>query len=92
MAAATAAGRRIKYEATVGAGLPIIDTYQKLVETGDRVLQHRRRGQRHADVRRVGRVVWANRSLKRSAKPSRRGTRNPIRATTSTAETPRAKS
>ena len=39
MAAATAAGRRIKYEATVGAGLPIIDTYQKLVETGDRVLQ-----------------------------------------------------
>ena len=39
MAAASAAGRRIKYEATVGAGLPIIDTYQKLVETGDRVLQ-----------------------------------------------------
>jgi aspartokinase/homoserine dehydrogenase 1 len=30
-------GPRIKYEATVGAGLPIIDTYQKLVETGDRV-------------------------------------------------------
>jgi aspartokinase/homoserine dehydrogenase 1 len=33
------AGRRIRYEATVGAGLPIIDTYQKLVETGDRVLR-----------------------------------------------------
>ncbi|HEY7500926.1 MAG TPA: aspartate kinase [Vicinamibacterales bacterium] len=32
-------GRRIKYEATVGAGLPIIDTYHKLVETGDRVLR-----------------------------------------------------
>jgi bifunctional aspartokinase / homoserine dehydrogenase 1 len=32
-------GPRLKYEATVGAGLPIIDTYQKLVETGDRVLK-----------------------------------------------------
>jgi aspartokinase/homoserine dehydrogenase 1 len=30
---------RVKYEATVGAGLPIIDTYHKLVETGDRVLR-----------------------------------------------------
>ncbi len=29
----------MKYEATVGAGLPIIDTYHKLVETGDRVLR-----------------------------------------------------
>jgi aspartokinase/homoserine dehydrogenase 1 len=38
-AAASRAGRTIRYEATVGAGLPIIDTYQKLVETGDRVLQ-----------------------------------------------------
>jgi aspartokinase/homoserine dehydrogenase 1 len=34
-----AAGRQIRYEATVGAGLPIIDTFQKLVETGDRVLR-----------------------------------------------------
>lgn len=34
-----AAGRRIRYEATVGAGLPIIDTYRKLAETGDRVLR-----------------------------------------------------
>jgi bifunctional aspartokinase / homoserine dehydrogenase 1 len=32
-------GRQIKYEATVGAGLPIIDTFHKLVETGDRVLR-----------------------------------------------------
>ena len=32
-------GRRIRYEATVGAGLPILDTYQKLVQTGDRVLR-----------------------------------------------------
>lgn len=39
MAAAAAANRRIRYEATVGAGLPIIDTYHKLVDTGDRVLR-----------------------------------------------------
>lgn len=37
MHAAATAGRQIKHEATVGAGLPIIDTYHKLVETGDRV-------------------------------------------------------
>jgi aspartokinase/homoserine dehydrogenase 1 len=37
--ATTAAGRRLRYEATVGAGLPIIDTFDKLVETGDRVLR-----------------------------------------------------
>jgi aspartokinase/homoserine dehydrogenase 1 len=36
---AARAGRRIRYEATVGAGLPIIDTFDKLVETGDRVLR-----------------------------------------------------
>jgi aspartokinase/homoserine dehydrogenase 1 len=35
--AAQAHGRRLLLEATVGAGLPIIDTYQKLVESGDRV-------------------------------------------------------
>ena len=29
----------MRYEATVGAGLPIIDTFHKLVETGDRVLR-----------------------------------------------------
>jgi aspartokinase/homoserine dehydrogenase 1 len=33
------AGRLMRYEATVGAGLPIIDTFHKLVETGDRVLR-----------------------------------------------------
>ncbi len=38
-AASGADGRRIRYEATVGAGLPIIDTYLKLAETGDRVLR-----------------------------------------------------
>src|SRR5437868_7516745 len=35
--AAQAHGRRLLHEATVGAGLPIIDTYQKLVDSGDRV-------------------------------------------------------
>ncbi len=39
MAASATAGRFIRYEATVGAGLPIIDTFNKLVETGDRVLR-----------------------------------------------------
>ena len=34
---ASARGRRIYHEATVGAGLPIIDTYHKLTESGDRV-------------------------------------------------------
>jgi len=34
---ASARGRRILHEATVGAGLPIIDTYHKLTESGDRV-------------------------------------------------------
>ena len=39
LASSSNGGPRVKYEATVGAGLPIIDTYQKLVETGDRVLR-----------------------------------------------------
>ncbi|MFZ5622850.1 MAG: aspartate kinase, partial [Gemmatimonadota bacterium] len=30
-------GRQLRHETTVGAGLPIIDTYYKLVESGDRV-------------------------------------------------------
>jgi bifunctional aspartokinase / homoserine dehydrogenase 1 len=37
--ACTTAGRQLRYEATVGAGLPIIDTYRKLAESGDRVLR-----------------------------------------------------
>jgi bifunctional aspartokinase / homoserine dehydrogenase 1 len=36
---ARARGRRILHEATVGAGLPIIDTYHKLVESGDTVVR-----------------------------------------------------
>jgi aspartokinase/homoserine dehydrogenase 1 len=34
---AAAQGRRILHETTVGAGLPVIDTYYKLVDSGDRV-------------------------------------------------------
>jgi bifunctional aspartokinase / homoserine dehydrogenase 1 len=39
IAASKASRTEMKYEATVGAGLPIIDTFHKLVETGDRVLR-----------------------------------------------------
>jgi aspartokinase/homoserine dehydrogenase 1 len=35
--AAQASGHHVRFEATVGAGLPIIDTFNKLEETGDRV-------------------------------------------------------
>jgi len=31
-------GRRVAHEATVGAGLPVIDTLNKLIDAGDRVL------------------------------------------------------
>jgi aspartokinase/homoserine dehydrogenase 1 len=37
--AARASSRRIRFEATVGAGLPILDTFRKLVGSGDRVLR-----------------------------------------------------
>jgi aspartokinase/homoserine dehydrogenase 1 len=36
-ARARAEGRRILHETTVGAGLPVMDTYAKLVDAGDRV-------------------------------------------------------
>ena len=36
---ARAHGREILYEATVGAGLPVIDTLRKLIDAGDRVLK-----------------------------------------------------
>jgi aspartokinase/homoserine dehydrogenase 1 len=36
---AASRGRRMLHEATVGAGLPIIDTINKLVESGDEVLR-----------------------------------------------------
>jgi aspartokinase/homoserine dehydrogenase 1 len=31
-------GRRLRYEATVGAGLPVMDTFAKLAETGDEIV------------------------------------------------------
>lgn len=37
--AAAADGRRVLHEATVGAGLPVIDTIQKLTESGDHILR-----------------------------------------------------
>ena len=37
LAAVERAGRRIRYEATVGAGLPIIATSRALLDTGDRI-------------------------------------------------------
>jgi aspartokinase/homoserine dehydrogenase 1 len=37
--AAVADGRRVLHEATVGAGLPVIDTIQKLTESGDHILR-----------------------------------------------------
>ena len=37
--AAAANDRRVLHEATVGAGLPIIDTIQKLAESGDQILR-----------------------------------------------------
>lgn len=37
-AAASASGARFRYEATVGAGLPVITTLRDLVDTGDEVL------------------------------------------------------
>ena len=36
---AQSASRRIRYEATVGAGLPVLDTCRKLMESGDRILR-----------------------------------------------------
>ena len=39
LATAEAHGRRLLFEATVGAGLPVLDTFRKLVESGDKVLK-----------------------------------------------------
>jgi aspartokinase/homoserine dehydrogenase 1 len=38
-ALARSQGRRVRYEATVGAGLPVMDTLAKLVETGDSIVR-----------------------------------------------------
>jgi aspartokinase/homoserine dehydrogenase 1 len=39
LALAQSQGRRVRFEATVGAGLPVLDTYRKLVDSGDKVLK-----------------------------------------------------
>jgi aspartokinase/homoserine dehydrogenase 1 len=39
LALAQTQGRRIRFEATVGAGLPVLDTFRKLVDSGDKVLK-----------------------------------------------------
>jgi bifunctional aspartokinase / homoserine dehydrogenase 1 len=39
LSTAEAHGRRLLFEATVGAGLPVLDTHRKLVESGDKVLK-----------------------------------------------------
>jgi aspartokinase/homoserine dehydrogenase 1 len=39
LAAVQRSGRRLRFEATVGAGMPILDTHRKLVDSGDRVLR-----------------------------------------------------
>lgn len=38
LALAAQHGRRIRHEATVGAGLPVMDTFAKLQETGDQIV------------------------------------------------------
>ena len=57
---ARARGRRILHEATVGAGLPIIDTYHKLIESRRPGGAHRGAALGHARVR-------AERGLRRGA-------------------------
>ncbi|HEV7671651.1 MAG TPA: aspartate kinase [Thermoanaerobaculia bacterium] len=37
LALARALGRDLRFETTVGAGLPVMDTYRKLLESGDRI-------------------------------------------------------
>jgi aspartokinase/homoserine dehydrogenase 1 len=76
-AAARAAHRAYRYETTVGASLPVIETVKNLVRTGDHVLLHRglalghaglplQRGHaRHAAVR--GRRRGASKGLHRAA-------------------------
>ncbi|AHG89129.1 aspartate kinase [Gemmatirosa kalamazoonensis] len=39
LAEAAALGRRVRHEATVGAGLPVIDTIRKLAESGDTIVR-----------------------------------------------------
>ena len=84
---ARARGRRVLHEATVGAGLPIIDTYHKLTESGDRVeriegLLSGTLGYVLSEVS-AGTLVLARRCARRW----RAATPSPIRARTSRAWT-----
>ena len=71
----------MKYEATVGAGLPIIDTYHKLVETGDRVLRIEGCVSGTLMYVVVGGVRRASRSRRPCARRWSAATPSPIRAT-----------
>ena len=82
-----AANQRMLTEATVGAGLPIFDSYRKLVESGDRVLKIEgclsgTLGFVLTEVER-GKLVLAG----AAARDGARATPSPIRATTCRAPT-----
>ena len=86
-AAGAAAGAHYLYEATVGAGLPIIQTLRDLRETGDEIRAGGGHLLRHAglSVQRLGRHAAV---LRRScATPRPRATPSPTRATTCPAPT-----
>ena len=88
--ASAAVGARFRYEATVGAGLPVIQTLRDLIDTGDELHGGRRHLLRHAGLavqplRRQPAILrrWC-------AKRWRWATPSPIRATTCRAPTSRA--
>ena len=81
----------MRYEATVGAGLPIIDTFNKLVETGDRVLRIEGCVSGTLMYVAVGGVGGPAVLGRRCAKPSSAATPSPIRATICRARTRRAR-
>ena len=80
-------GARFRYEATVGAGLPVIQTLRDLIDTGDEL--------QAVEGIFSGTLAWLfNRfdgsqpfSVARAAKPWRWATPSPIRATTCRAPT-----
>ena len=86
MALAEKNGQRILFEATVGAGLPILDTYKKLAESGDKVLKIEGcvSGTLGFLLTELGRGRVFSEAC---AAPWRRATPSPIPATTSRAPT-----
>ena len=80
-------GRRLRFEATVGAGLPILDTHRKLVESGDRVV--RIEGCLSGTLGFLLCEIERGRELLRvpASARCRAATPSPIRATTSRART-----